>query len=74
VSVDCVAIYTYHADVAELVRSSDGVIIQETRRRDPALVCVVGKHYQLVLRTLVAHKVETVLAVGHHNAVAHRVD
>ena len=65
---------TYHSDVAELVSTSHGVIVQQTGRRDPALVGVVGEYDKLVLRALVADKVETVLAVRDHDAISHRVD
>ena len=65
---------TYHSDVAELVSTGHGVIVQQTGRRDPALVGVVGEYDKLVLRALVADKVETVLAVRDHDAISHRVD
>lgn len=55
--------HTHHTDVAKLVCSSHGVIVQEGGSGDPAWVGVVGEDDQLVLVPLVAHPDEALLNV-----------
>ena len=65
---------TYNGDIAELVSTSHGIIVDHTAAGEPAWVRIISEYNQLVLLTLVADKVETLLDISHHYTVTHRVD
>ena len=66
--------FAYDADVAELVGSSHRVVVKHSGTGKPARAGVVCKNDELVFLVPVAHIVEALLHVAHHDAVAHRVD
>lgn len=61
---------TYNCDVSKFVCPSHCVVVQRTGGRDPPWVCVISKHNQLVLLSLVSHKMKAVLNVRRNDTVA----
>ena len=66
--------WAYHGDVAKLVGARHRVVVEHAGAGEPARRRVVGEDDQLVLSAPVAHKVEALLDVGHHDPVRLRVD
>ena len=54
---------TYHCDVAKFIGAGHGIVIQPTRCRYPSRMCVVSKHYELVLLSLITEEVEALLYI-----------
>ena len=55
---------TYHCDVAKFIGAGHGIVIQPTRCRYPSRMCVVSKHYELVLLSLISEEVEALLHIS----------
>ena len=65
---------TYNSDVAKLVCSGDGVVVEEGGACEPARIRIIGEDDQLVLHSFVAQEVETFLDVWNNDSFSHRLD
>lgn len=67
-------VFSYDADVAKLVGTGHGVVVEQAGRGHPAGVRVIGEDDELVLVASVAHPEEALLDVGDDHALADGVD
>lgn len=66
--------HTHDADVPKLVSRGHGVVVQQTGRRNPAGIRIVGKDDELVLIASVTNPEQTLLHIRHDHTLADGID